>query len=119
MGKYMILPGFPPERQQRGGENLHNEGNVPHPTKNHERIHDCTLEEFVKVGKGGSFEYIPDGMHVLVLRVLDEPHSSGTHDLATTTEEDSKHVPIREVRVVCAEKGRKSTNINIVPTTQW
>ena len=50
------------------------------------------------MGKGGSFEYIPDGVHVLILRVLNEPHRPRTHDLATTTEEDSEHVPAQRVR---------------------
>ena len=49
------------------------------------------------MGEGGSLEDIPDGMHVLILRVLDEPHCARAHDLATATKEDSEHVPIRKV----------------------
>lgn len=77
---------------------MDDERNVPYPTNHHERIHNRTLEEFVKVGKGRSLEYIPDGVHILVLRVLNEPHRPRTHDLATTAEEDSKHVPAQRVR---------------------
>jgi hypothetical protein len=93
---------------------------VPYAADYYKRIHNCALEEFVKVGKGGSLEDIPDGMHILVLRVLNEPHCSRTHDLATATEEDGKHVPIRRVRG--PHKRRvvpRITNMNIVPTTQW
>jgi len=94
----VIVPWFPSKWQQRWSEHLHDERNVPYPTNHHNRIHNRALEEFVKVGEGWSLENISDGVHVLILRVLNEPHRPRTHDLATTTEEDSEHVPAQRVR---------------------
>lgn len=54
----------------------------------------------------------------MVLRVLDEPHRSGAHDQATAAEKDSEHVPMRDFRVMRVEEGIKTTNKNVVPTTQ-
>ena len=117
--KRVTAPWFPPEWYQRWSEHLYDERNVPYPTNHHKRIHNRALEEFVKVGKGGSFEDISNGVHVLILRVLNEPHRPRTHDLATTTEEDGEHVPAQRVRKTRNLRMVSEMNVNVIPTTQW
>jgi len=50
---------------------------------------------------------------------IDCPCGDRTHDLATTTEEDSECISAQMVRETQLENGIRKTNVNIVPITQW
>lgn len=89
-----------------------------HSASHDQSIHDRALQKFVKMCECGSVKDVSNWVHILVLRVLDEPHSSRAHNLATSSKKYREQVPVTSVSIYVMLENTWVTNMNIVPTTQ-
>lgn len=78
------IPSLPPYREYGSVSNEEQDGEAPDTTSNDHRVHERANEEFAELSEGGSIQNVADGMEILILRVLDEPHRTRTHDISAS-----------------------------------
>ena len=87
------LPYLPAERHDCTAAQPKNARHSRYTAGHDEPIHHSAQDELADLHECWTFEDVADRVEVLVLRVLDEPHCSGTHDTSASREKDRKLVP--------------------------
>ena len=87
------VPSLPAYRKYRSIPNEEQNSKAPDTTSNDHRVHERTDEEFAELSEGGSVQNVADGMEILVLWVLDEPHRTRTHNISASPQQDGKLIP--------------------------
>lgn len=91
--KPYCLPNLPPERHDSTAEETKNAGHCRNATGDDESIHHRAENKLANLHKRRAFEYITNGVEVLILWVFDEPHRPGAHDTSASREQDRELVP--------------------------
>ena len=112
----------PPERHNRTPEEPQNARERSCAECDNDSVHYCTQQQLLDLDKSRPFQNITDGVEILVLRIFDKPHCTGTHNTAAACEEDSELIPAKDAIISYHEvyKGSKQgiTDMNMVPMTQ-
>lgn len=81
-GRAYYIPCLPTDREYRPVADEKQDREASNATSHDHRIHECADEEFTELSEGRSVQDVADGMEVLILRILNEPHCTWTHDIS-------------------------------------
>lgn len=78
------IPSLPAYRKYRSVSNEKQDCKAPDSTSDDHCVHERADEKFSELSEGGSVQDVADGVEVLILGVLDEPHRTWTHDISAS-----------------------------------
>ena len=87
---FKCVPVLPSERQERSTAQHEEAGDASYHTHNNKRVHQATDADLAQLSQRGSVKDVAYRMRILVLRVLDKPHSTWPHDTPAARKEHSK-----------------------------